>query len=110
MAKSKNIDSFNGFTYGIIEEPKAKLQNSMDEIKKTKVKDEKEPKKRGRPKLNREIKERKTFTILQSDYEKASKIAYVEGRSVSEVLGQYLAEYVDKNQDKLEEYELLNRQ
>ena len=64
----------------------------------------KELKKRGRPKTNREIKKRITFTLLQSNYDKASKVAYIEGKSVSQVVGDFLLDYINQNQDKILEY------
>lgn len=66
-----------------------------------------EPKKKGRPKANREIKKRTTFTILPSIYEESSKIAYVDGKSVSELVEDYLSDYIKNNPGKLEEYEKL---
>lgn len=75
------------------------------EIKQAEPKDE--AKKKGRPKANRETKKRITFTILQSQYEQASKIAYVDGKSVSEVVGDFLSDYVKKNRNKIEEYDKL---
>lgn len=125
MAKNRkdNIDSFSGMFQGTsMAREQIKGQENIETLEggkympapAEKPKEKKitaEPKKRGRPKANREIKERKTFTLLQSDYEQASKIAYVEGKSVSEIIGEYLAEYVEKNKDKLEEYEtLMNEQ
>lgn len=60
-----------------------------------------ENKKKGRPKSNRETKKRITFTILPSLYDDASKISYIDGKSVSEIVGDLLADYVKKNKDKL---------
>lgn len=64
----------------------------------------KQSKKRGRPKSNRETKQRITFTLLKSNYEEASKVAYIEGKSVSQVVGDFLYDYVNQNQDKISEY------
>ena len=64
----------------------------------------KETRKRGRPKSNRETKQRITFTLLKSNYDEASKVAYIEGKSVSQVVGDFLYDYVNQNQDKISEY------
>lgn len=66
-----------------------------------------EARKKGRPKANRETKKRITFTIFQSQYEQASKIAYIDGKSVSEVIGDFLSDYIKKNRNKIEEYDKL---
>lgn len=55
----------------------------------------KEPRKKGRPKANRETKERKTFTLRPSVYDQASEIAYQEGKSISEVVEELLTEYIN---------------
>lgn len=56
------------------------------------------PKKKGggRPKMNKEKKERKTFTILPSLYEEASEVAYKQGKNMSELVSELLNEYVEK--------------
>lgn len=59
----------------------------------------------GRPKANREIKKQKSFAILPSLYEKAQKVAYVDGKSLSEIISEYLELYIKKNADKLAEYD-----
>ncbi|MEG0153510.1 MAG: hypothetical protein RR744_10135 [Cellulosilyticaceae bacterium] len=57
----------------------------------------KEKKKAGRPKVNRELKKRYSFTILPSLYEQSSEIASNEGKSLSELITDFLTEYVEKN-------------
>ena len=66
--------------------------------------------KRGRPVENREKKARKSLALLPSIYEDAQKIAYVDRTSVSELVSDLLQEYIDKNQDKLIEYEKIKNQ
>lgn len=60
-------------------------------------------KKPGRPKVNREKKDRYTLTLMPSNHDKAAEIAYQEGKSVSELVDEYLAQYVRKNADMLNE-------
>lgn len=53
-----------------------------------------EPKKRGRKKLeNREKKKRYSFTILPSVYEKAQAKAEAEGKTLSELVSDFLVKY-----------------
>jgi len=51
-------------------------------------------KKKGRPVVSRETKKRYTLTFLPSVYEKASAKACEQGKSLSEVLGEFLSEYI----------------
>jgi len=53
-----------------------------------------EPKRKGRPTVNRETKKRYTLTFLPSVYDKASAKACEQGKSLSEVLGEFLSEYI----------------
>ena len=59
----------------------------------------------GRPKANREIKKRITLSVLPSLYEEVQKVAFVERKSVSEVVAEMMAYYVTRNADKLAEYD-----
>lgn len=59
---------------------------------------------RGRPKTMRETKRTYTLMFLPSVYEDAKKIAYVEHRSISDVAGALLAQYVRDNQEKLRQF------
>lgn len=63
----------------------------------------------GRPKSNREIKKRVTLSVLPSLYEEVQKIAYVERKSVSEIVAELMAYYVTRNSDKLAEYDAARR-
>ena len=52
---------------------------------------------KGRPKINREMKKRYTFTILPSVYDEAAGKADDEGYSLSEVVSFLLSEYARKD-------------
>ena len=54
-------------------------------------------KKAGRPKLeNRELKKRYSFTILPSLYDKAQAKASKEGKTLSELITNFLAYYIQE--------------
>lgn len=56
----------------------------------------KEKKKAGRPKLqNRELRKRYSFTILPSLYEKAQEKAGNEGKTLSELITDFLTDYTN---------------
>lgn len=55
-----------------------------------------EPKRRGRPAVQRETKKRFTLTLLPSVYDEASRKAYEEGKTLSEVVNDYLAKYINQ--------------
>ena len=57
-----------------------------------------EQKKKGRPFTNREVKKKFSVTLLPSLYNAASSKAYADGHSISEVIGNFLSEYVKSNQ------------
>lgn len=109
MAKNKknDIDSFSGMFNGTDETIKGqetietleggKYMPDQPKAEKKEKQTTTEPKKRGRPKLNRETKKRISFTILPSLYEQASEIAYKEGKSVSELIADFLTEYVKEH-------------
>ena len=59
---------------------------------------------RGRPKENRELKKRISLSVLPSVYEGIQKIAYVERKSVSELMEEMMEEYQKRHRDKLEGY------
>lgn len=108
MAKKQKFNSFDPFE-GITKTEQIEGQESLETLEggrympdppKTDKKEKHtamEPKKKGRPKLNRELKKRISFTILPSLYEQASKIAYQEGKSVSELVSDLLREYIEKH-------------
>lgn len=66
-----------------------------------------EEKTKGRPKENREIKQRISMSIYPSIYENIKKIAYIERRSISELISECLSIYIEKNQEKVDEYNKL---
>ena len=63
--------------------------------------------KRGRPKADREIKTRVSMTIMPSLYEDMRKIAYVQRRSVSDIVSEQLLKYREECSAELREYEKL---
>ena len=64
---------------------------------------------RGRPKENRELKKRISLSVLPSLYDDIQKIAYVQRRSVSELLSAMMEEYRGSHVAELAEYEDLQR-
>ena len=64
---------------------------------------------RGRPKEDRELRTRVSLSVLPSLYEDIQKIAYVERRSVSELLSDLMAQYRDPQKSALSEYEKVRK-
>jgi len=64
---------------------------------------------RGRPKEERETKKRISLAVLPSLYKDIGKIAYVERRSISEVISECIEKYIADNESKLKEYEKIKR-
>lgn len=62
---------------------------------------------RGRPKENRELKRRISLSVLPSLYDDIQKIAYVQRRSVSELLSVMMDEYRGSHESELAEYSKL---
>lgn len=60
---------------------------------------------RGRPKENRELKKRISLSVLPSIYEGIQKIAYVQRRSISDVLENTMKDYINEHRADLIEYE-----
>ena len=60
--------------------------------------------KKGRPKEDRELKKRVSLSVLPSLYEDIQKIAYVQRRSMSDVVAEQLAHYREKHKEELLEY------
>lgn len=60
--------------------------------------------KKGRPKEDRETKKRVSLSVLPSLYEDIQKIAYVQRRSVSELVGVMMEEYKQGHAAELTEY------
>lgn len=64
---------------------------------------------RGRPKEDRELKKRISLSVLPSLYEDIQKIAYVQRRSVSEVMSAVMEEYRGSHAAELAEYEKVKK-
>ena len=56
-------------------------------------------------KKERETKKRVSLAVYPSTYSDLQKIAYVDRRSVSDIVSDLIASYVEKNSNKLKEYE-----
>lgn len=59
---------------------------------------------RGRPKVDRELKKRISLSVLPSLYEDIQRIAYVERRSVSELVASIMEQYRNDHKEELDEY------
>lgn len=59
---------------------------------------------RGRPKAERELKKRISLSVLPSLYEDIQKIAYVQRRSLSDLIGEQLEQYRKEHESELKEY------
>ena len=64
---------------------------------------------RGRPKEGRELRKWVSLSVLPSLYEDIQKIAYVERRSVSELLSDLMLQYRDQQKAVLSEYEKVRK-
>lgn len=60
--------------------------------------------KRGRPKEDRELKKRVSLSVLPSLYEDIQKIAYVQRRSISDVVGDLMEQFRAGHDEELAEY------
>lgn len=56
-------------------------------------------------KKERETKKRVSLAVYPSTYSDLQKIAYVDRRSVSDIISDLIASYVEENSNKLKEYE-----
>lgn len=64
---------------------------------------------RGRPREARELKKRISLSVLPSLYEDIQKIAYVQRRSVSEVMSAIMEEYRSAHAAELAVYEKIQK-
>lgn len=64
---------------------------------------------RGRPKEDRELKKRISLSVLPSLYEDIQKIAYVQRRSISDLVSEMCVQYRMNHKEDLEEYMELKR-
>ena len=62
---------------------------------------------RGRPKEDRETKKRVSLSVLPGLYEDVQKIAYVQRRSVSDVVGDLMEQFRREHAKELTEYRKL---
>ena len=60
--------------------------------------------KKGRPKEDRETKKRVSLSVLPSLYEDIQKIAYVQRRSISDVVGDLMEQFRAGHEKELVEY------
>ena len=60
--------------------------------------------KKGRPKEDRETKKRVSLSVLPSLYEDIQKIAYVQRRSISDVVGDLMEQFRAGHEEELAEY------
>ena len=64
---------------------------------------------RGRPKEDRELKRRISLSVLPSLYEDIQKIAYMQRKSVSELVAGMMVEYRESHKEVLDEYDKLQK-
>lgn len=64
---------------------------------------------RGRPKADRELKKRISLSVLPSLYDDIQKIAYVQRRSVSELMSAMMEDYRGSHAAELAEYKEIQR-
>lgn len=60
--------------------------------------------KKGRPKEDRETKKRVSLSVLPSLYEDIQKIAYVQRRSISDLVGDLMEQFRAGHEEELAEY------
>ena len=65
--------------------------------------------KKGRPKEDRETKKRVSLSVLPSLYEDIQKIAYVQRRSVSDIMSELMEGYRTENVASISEYEVISK-
>jgi len=70
---------------------------------------EKENRRKGRPKAEGETKKRVTLALYPSIYSDLQKIAYVKRQSISKIVSELIASYINENVDNLKEYELIKK-
>lgn len=65
---------------------------------------------KGRPKAERETKKRVSLALYPSSYGDLQKIAYVDRKSVSDIVSELIAEYVAAHANKLKEYDKIKKE
>ena len=64
---------------------------------------------RGRPKEDREIKKRVSLSVMPSLYGDIQKIAYVQRRSTSDLIGDLMEQFRAAHREELAEYEKIKK-
>lgn len=64
---------------------------------------------RGRPKEDRELKKRISLSVLPSLYDDIQKIAYVQRRSVSEIVMDLMVKYRADHEEALGEFKKIQK-
>lgn len=64
---------------------------------------------RGRPKEEREIKKRVSLSVTPSLYEDIQKIAYVQRKSISELIGDLMEQFRAGHEKELAEYRKIKK-
>ena len=64
---------------------------------------------KGRPKEGRETKKRVSLSVLPSLYEDIQKIAYVQRRSVSDIMSELMEGYRSENVASISEFEVITK-
>lgn len=65
--------------------------------------------KKGRPKEERETKKRVSLSVLPSLYEDIQKIAFVQRRSLSDIVGEQMEKYRREHKNDIKEYENIRK-
>lgn len=63
----------------------------------------------GRPKAERETKKRYSIMLFPSLYEKLKKMSYIERRSISDIISECIEQYIEKNANKIKQYDELKK-
>jgi len=95
---------------GFVEREKTRERKSVIASMISEITQEQPTASRGRPKVEREVKKRISLAVLPSLYEDIKKIAYVERRSISEVISKCMGKYVADNESKIKEYDKINKE
>ena len=59
---------------------------------------------RGRPKENRELKKRISLSVFPSLYDDIQKIAHMQKKSTSDLIGELMEQYRDSHKNTLTEH------
>lgn len=64
---------------------------------------------KGRPKTGRETKKRINLAVYPSTYDSMQKIAYIDRRSVSDIVSELMERYIEINAYKVSEYDRITK-